>query len=1172
MDTAMSGPNLANPKTTAMQNLADLDTSNGSRLLIYKASAGSGKTYTLTQEYMRHLLEPGSSAFQILAITFTNAATADMKRKILETLAQLAKGEYPDWEKLLSPAQRQQAKAGPEASARLHADLQTRARQKLRQILHQYQDFSIKTIDSFVQNIVRPFAFELGLPQNYTPDIELEKLSQEITDRLLDECGRPGKEIQTEILNRFLQKRDEEEKSLRLDETIQNTVQLLFDEGSFESLERLESIHADDFKGIIEKLQDYCRQIENRIETRIGQGRQIVSEAGLGAEDFHGKSRSLYAWFKPEALPGSIGALEIASPSSSILKCVEKGILKSSRYSTEAEALLQCFNNLQQIDFSHYILIKEILDNSIYALALLDRANEILEEIKETTGAIPLSEFNQRIDKALSEESNDFIYERSGTRYRHIFIDEFQDTSKLQWKNLRPLVENNLAQGNGCLIVGDPKQSIYRFRNADLAQFVNLCEAKGGLPVEVRDLQSNWRSEPGIIAFNNLFYEFIKNRYAFCPDFDQEAEEAGNPSRTGNLAQRVFKEHEQYYKAHTGQLPEPDFEAVRFYLAKSMNGEYLQDWYLRHTLEIIRQHPAGEIAILCRNNAHCRLVADYLVSQGIPVSTPDSLTLGSHDGLRLLMASLRYIDRQEEYYKAETYHLAKQLGLWPGKEEDIFKGWKSADTKRHFKNLHQLGWQQADVYDTVEAVIRFWKMQDTADQFLLTFLDQVQGNRFGRLSDLSDWWAESGADTTLCPPADGQSVRIMSIHKSKGLEFPVVIMPFICDSRLHPSELHWLRPGCLPDALGLPTALVRYVKRIAGSPAEKDMAAEKQMIEIDNLNALYVATTRACRKLYLLEAVPDRESESFKTPDAIARFAEAYPQYIELEEDGGELLAVCHNGQSAALLSSLELSHVPKYAPSFSLSAPCISPILTNRRTCHDNFILTQSQEGILPQKDTEDSLQGGSESGFPDNADAGIGEMAVGERVFNEESGKEPGYTVDIPVETKLSRFTSTDWRLQARTTALPPALLSEEQEWGNFIHKTLSRILVYTETRLEQALRTTLNEYPVFRKRESEARSTLQQLLSHPRLVPCFAEGCQAKTEMPIALSPTLTCIPDRVVFRNGSAIVLDFKTGEALPQYQKQVRGYMDALKSMGYASCQGMLVYIGKQIRIEEVDES
>ena len=154
------------------------------RLLIYKASAGSGKTYTLTQEYMRHLLKPGTSVSRILAITFTNAATADMKRKILETLAQIAEGGYPDWEKLLSRHQRRQYQQEPEQADAVKAGLQAQARMKLRQILHQYQDFSVKTIDSFVQNLIRPFAFELGLPQNYTPTIELNQLSQEITERL----------------------------------------------------------------------------------------------------------------------------------------------------------------------------------------------------------------------------------------------------------------------------------------------------------------------------------------------------------------------------------------------------------------------------------------------------------------------------------------------------------------------------------------------------------------------------------------------------------------------------------------------------------------------------------------------------------------------------------------------------------------------------------------------------------------------------------------------------------------------------------------------------------------------------------------------------------------------------------------------------------------------------
>ena len=568
-----------------------------------------------------------------------------------------------------------------------------------------------------------------------------------------------------------------------------------------------------------------------------------------------------------------------------------------------------------------------------------------------------------------------------------------------------------------------------------------------------------------------------------------------------NLAQRVFKAHEQYHKNHTERLPEPDFNAVRIYLAKKMKGEYLQDWYLRHTLEIVHQHQPGKVAILCQHNAHCRLVADYLVSHGIPVSTPDSLTLGSHDGLRLLIASLRYIDRQEEYYKAEAYHLAKQLGLWPGTEADIFKEWASSDTRQRFKALQQIGWQQADVYDTVEAVLRFWKMQESADQFLLTFLDQVQEGRFGRLSDLTDWWTEGGSDTTVCPPPDGQTVRIMSIHKSKGLEFPVVIMPFISNSRLHTSELHWLPTGYMPESIGLPTALVRYVNALNGSPAEKDKQTEKQMIEIDDLNALYVATTRPCQRLYLLDTVPEKNSNTFKPTDAIARFAELYPDYVELEEDGGELLPQEENGDLQNVLPS----------PGF----PC-------------------DTEGVRTDKDN------------------GI-------------KAKE-----ELPSLNGLSRFTSTDWRFQAQATALPPSILSQEQEWGNFIHKTLSRILAYTEESVEQALKTSLNEYPMFRERAEEARSALQQLLTHPRLASYFAEGCQVKTEMPIALSPARTYVPDRVVLQDKGAVVLDFKTGEAMSQYKKQVREYMNALNAMGFEPCRGILIYIGDTIHIEEIN--
>ncbi|MDE7338840.1 MAG: UvrD-helicase domain-containing protein, partial [Bacteroidales bacterium] len=794
-------------------------------LTLYKASAGSGKTYTLTQAYIKQLLQPGTEARNILAITFTNAATSDMKRKIVEALAESA----------------------PE---------------KLSQILHRYHEFSIKTIDSFVQNIIKPFAFELGLPRNYTPQIEEDLLAQDITALLLDRFGREGHEELSRNIQNFLAQREQNQKSLRIADRITEVVEMLFQEKSQAGVEKLSALTDADFRQATQSMESFCKNVEKAAADALQHAQTLLQTHNLTEKDFHEGKRGVYAWFTLQAPDIE----KFAAPGTSVCKSVEKGILKKD--SPLASELADCYAALRRPDYASYFIVKEV-QGTVHALALLRQAREILHEIEEKTSDIPLSEFNRKIDKALREEGNDFIFERCGTRYRHIFIDEFQDTSRLQWKNLKPLVVNNLAQGYGCLVVGDAKQSLYRFRAADMEQFVDLCadtHSDPELRVSVRRLESNWRSEKGIIAFNNLFYSFILEHFDF--------------SRP-----EIYKDHAQFYRTQTEALPEQDPQAVRICLVRNVDKEGARNFYERMLLNVLSKHPAGDVAVLCRRNDDCRAVADFLVGKGYKVSTPDSLKLSAHAGVKLLIASLQYIHTRHNYYREEVYELAMRLGLW--------KGGGGADALDAPHGLVAAAPPQADLYDTLQAVLRFWHMDCDADQYLLAFFDQVQKNRFGRIADLVRWYEDYAEKTALQAQGQDGSVTVMSIHKSKGLEFKVVVMPYIGDTGLNRQQLFWVDENLLPPEVKLPAALVRYAaKTLKNTSLKGEIAAEKQRIDLDNLNALYVATTRPCEKLYLFNHVRKESAAAqsgFDTNQAIAAFAEAYPQYVEYEEDGAEL-------------------------------------------------------------------------------------------------------------------------------------------------------------------------------------------------------------------------------------------------------------------------------------------
>lgn len=1037
------------------------------QLNIYKASAGSGKTYTLTQEYLRLLLRPGTGARNILAITFTNAATADMKRKIVETLAEIARGEYKDYKKL----------AGKDESPE---SLQKQARAALRELLHQYQDFSIKTIDSFVQNLVKPFAFELGLPRNYTANIEESQLAEDITARIIENFGQPERQEQTEILRNFLAHRNEGGKSLNITESITKVVNLLFAEKSFGFLEKLGEISGEQFNENINRIKALREKTENEARAVLAEGSAVISQNNLTASNFHEGQRGLYKWFTKLAESEDIKSTlkEISAPGNSVLKCVGNGILKKDT-NQAASQLQNCYEKLCALNLKDYFLLEEIL-NSIYSLALVNHANEILKDIKEETAAIPISEFNKRIEQALTDESNDFIYERSGARYRHIFIDEFQDTSRLQWKNLKPLFDENLSQGHECLLVGDPKQSIYRFRNADIQQFVNLCQNKGGMAVAVNNLQSNWRSTAGIIAFNNDFYRFINENY------------------TDGFAQAVFEGHEQFFKAETKSLPEADPRAVRILIAKNVDKDYLNEWYLNETLNIVRQFPVQDVTILCRKKAQCSEVANFLLAHGIPVSTSESLVLSNHTGLCLLVNSLRYIDesnarvqQNKEFYKIMCFILARQLGVWPEHpgSENFYEEWSAPGTESLFNALHHACTEQADLYDTVESILHFWGMGGNTDQYILTFLDCMQEKRFCSISALLEWWDEYAGQTSVSSSQKQECVQVMTIHKSKGLQFKIVVVPFIWDTKLNYQDLFWIPEKQMPAGLNLPTALVRYVNSVALS---EEMAhkieEEKQLTDLDNLNTLYVATTRPQEKLFLLCGAMEKAAR-FSSAKAICDFTEAHPEYIEKIEDGSQLLT--------------------------------------------DSGVCMEAE-----QKDTEEDKK--------------------------EEEPKKP-----LAEPPQKSGQNITSWRKRMESAYLNAQTPTPEILWGNFIHSVLSNIDTTGERSLRQAVQAGLNEFPQWSGQREKATEFIREVLEHPMLKPFFGKEYHIKRETGIVSANKQIHIPDRVAIKGHTAVVLDYKTGSPHKSHHEQLRQYMDLLQEMGLECRQGFIVYLGEELKVEEV---
>lgn len=843
------------------------------KISVYTASAGSGKTYTLTRAYIRLAItgEPwhARQAAAILAITFTNAAAADMKRKIMETLAQMASGA--------------DAAADLQAGSGLSAQqLKERTGDVLHYLLHDYGNFSVQTIDSFVQRVIRPFAFELGLPRTYETDIETDRWVEEIREALLAAYGTADQEMLTRLLDGFLEEMAENEDKGRMEivPALNRVLGMAFEEKSEANLMRLSARDESRFLQEVEGFGQRRRACEKAALAIYKEMSDLIKAEQLEADDFHGKSRGFWAFFKTPLRDGRavLRTFIEGEGKSTWRKSVEKGFLTDESRGAAAAALQRLYEKMQALDTARYVY-EAALEKNLYALALMKRADDLKNDIQQAEGRVPISEFNRKIHALLAQTDVPYLYERVGAVYRHILVDEFQDTSTLQWENLLPLIDNNRAAGYWNMVVGDPKQSIYRFRSANVEQMLALRE--DAALAQNEKLVSNWRSDAGIIAFNNLFYRFLLE--GFEPEKAENAEEW---ARIRMRLKRIYTEHEQFYKTATDRLPDEDAQAVRvcFYDKHTDDGGgegdriSYEDWNCRLIEDILKRHQPGDVAVLCTRNDRVKTVASYLVEHGVKVHTDSSLLLRSSLTVRLLVAALRYMGMPD----SDT---ARQKLLWFLAQQAEADGTPAGDVGARLRYLRGLADSGRSLYDKLQHILRMWALRAETDQYVLSFMDLVQQSLLRTEADFVREWEDNWAETSMVQTAAGRAdaVRVTTVHKSKGLEYPVVIYAFASDAP-RPDGWVWTE---LPSEEGLPVGLLSLKDAAAQTvdDAAVDEAADERMkAVVDRINVLYVTTTRPRHRLYVLSK-GTKGSGAYAENRYWEQFVKAYPAYLAAEDE-----------------------------------------------------------------------------------------------------------------------------------------------------------------------------------------------------------------------------------------------------------------------------------------------
>ena len=812
---------------------------------VYNASAGSGKTFTLVKQYLKVLLT-SSDLFmfqKVLAITFTNKAAAEMKARVLFYLEEFAEGSESDlFKNILS-------------ETNLDATIiQERSKKILEAILKNYAAFSITTIDSFTHKIIKSFAFDLGLSLNFEVEMDAISLLNEAVDVLISKIGT-DKKLTNLLIDYSLDKIDDD-KSWDISKDLNDFAKVLLNEDDVKHFRKLADKKLDDFFELKNKIQKSNKDIENEYKVFGNAVLSFLETSGVQLSDFaytgeypkHFQKLTKLRFLKFDDLKFDArlntviedGRNLFAGNASAASKNTIEGISEQLR-------LYYCQSkDLYNRTYSSYLLNKITL-KSIIPLAVLNNVNSELNNIKEDNNIRLNAEFNQLISDNIKNEPAPFIYERIGQRFQHYFIDEMQDTSVLQWQNLIPLIENALAQENSnLLLVGDGKQAIYRWRGGEAEQFIDLGSNEVNpfnIQKEIKNLETNYRSYSEIIKFNNTFFSHTANflhNESYKNLFLQGNCQLEN-AKKGGFVSLSFLEKEEEKEDEKVKYPKKVLEKIN---------QLKEDFYL------------NEICVLTRTKKDGIAVADYLSENGVSIISSETLLLKNNSKINFIIDFLYSIQNtnDEEKRFEVLYFLHEHLKLKEPKNE-FFKKYIKLTNASIFENLKSYGisfnfsvFQQVPFYEKIEEIIRGFKLVNSSNAYVQFFLDVVleQQRKAADIGDFLEFWELKKDKLSIVASGNTNAVQVMTIHKSKGLEFPVVIFP--CDVNIYKQINPKIWFDDLPKEYDFKELLIDYKKDLSLINARglEIYNQQREELELDNFNLLYVALTRAAEQLHVI--------------------------------------------------------------------------------------------------------------------------------------------------------------------------------------------------------------------------------------------------------------------------------------------------------------------------------
>ncbi len=821
---------------------------------VYNASAGSGKTFTLVKEYLKILLVSNNSyKFQeILAVTFTNKAADEMKQRIIESLDSFSKEIESNMLTIIC------------AELNLSSSVVfKRSNRILNAIFQNYSAFGITTIDSFTHKLIRSFAYDLRLPLNFDVEMDAESLLNEAVDAVISKIGEDS--ALTDLLIKYAVEKLDDDKSWDISEDLKSFSKIILNENHTTHLKTIKNSSIDDFNKVKGDLTTANKLIENQFIAIGKQAFEIINPYGIDKSEFanggdlpnHFTKLINFKRIKPEELKFD-GRLDTSIAAGKNLFSGKASSETKQILEQIGQSLIELYfesKKLYEEVYSTYIL-NDLVLSSITPLAVLNYINKALFDIKVESSTMLSAEFNELISETIKDEPTPFIYERIGEKYRYYFIDEMQDTSQLQWQNLIPLIgnaivtENDLGEVGKLLLVGDAKQSIYRWRGGKAEQFIELSNEEIStnsnpffIQKNISNLATNFRSNSEIIQFNNLFFTHI-SKFLANNSYQKLYSEGNNQQindKLGGYVQLNFLDKPSDSEEKDIIIPQKVFETI---------------------CSLDTNFSKSDVCVLVRTKKQGVIIANYLSENGIEIISSETLLISNSEKVEFVVNLLKAIQNpnDKEIKVKILYYLYNLLELKETQHAFISRFLKKTQIE-FFNDLNEFNihfnlyeFIQLALYESVEYSFRSLNLISDSDSNVQFFLDVVfeyQQKKDVSVQGFLDFWDIKKDKLSIVAPEAKNAVRIMTIHKSKGLEFPVVIVPY--DLHLY----NQIKPkGWIPfkSELGLPSVLVDLNKKMnfIGGECEAIYNQNREELELDNFNILYVALTRASEQLYII--------------------------------------------------------------------------------------------------------------------------------------------------------------------------------------------------------------------------------------------------------------------------------------------------------------------------------